>query len=115
VSLWKDFRAGLIGRRALLRGMMALGGGLTMAAGAGAQTAPGSAPAGAGSGRMTGGKLTVRWLGSGVVELATPDYKQIAYLDAWVWRNTGWSRFGIQKPPEYATKDGFVRLRPADP
>jgi hypothetical protein len=34
-------------------------------------------------------------LGGGVVELATPDYKQIAYADAWIWDNTGWDRFGL--------------------
>jgi len=104
-SLGEDFGAGRIGRRALLRSMLVLGGGLAMAAcGALAQIAPGRA-----SGRMTGGKVSVRWLGGGVVELATPDYKQIAYLDAWVWNNAGWSRFGVSKPPEYASKDGFVQ------
>ncbi|HUI99885.1 MAG TPA: MBL fold metallo-hydrolase [Usitatibacter sp.] len=59
--------------------------------------------------RMTGGRIVVRWLGGGVVELATPDYKQIAYVDAWIWDNAGWSRFSVPKPPEYATKEGFVR------
>jgi L-ascorbate metabolism protein UlaG (beta-lactamase superfamily) len=106
-SLWEDFRAGRIGRRALLRGLMALGGGLTTmaATAAAAQTAPGPAA----SGRLTGGKLSLRWLGGGVVEIATPDYKQIAYHDAWVWNNAGWSRFSVPKPPEYASKDGFVQ------
>jgi hypothetical protein len=57
-SVWEDFRAGRIGRRALLRGMMALGGGLTMsAAGAAAQTPSSSAQTGAPSGRMTGFSL----------------------------------------------------------
>src|SRR5206468_10336208 len=89
----------------LLRSMLVLGGGLAMAGcGALAQIAPGSA-----SGRMTGGKVSVRWLGGGVAELATPDYKQIAYLDAWVWNNAGWTRFGVSKPPEYASQDGFVQ------
>ncbi|MDE2565619.1 MAG: MBL fold metallo-hydrolase [Burkholderiales bacterium] len=50
----------------------------------------------------------MRWLGGGVVEIATPDYKQIAYGDAWIWNNAGWSRFGIAKPPEYASKEGFA-------
>jgi hypothetical protein len=54
-------------------------------------------------------RVSVRWLGGGVVELATPDYKQIAYGDAWIWNNAGRSRFSIEKPPEYATKEGFVR------
>jgi len=51
----------------------------------------------------------VRWLGGGVVELATPDYKQMAYIDAWIWNNAGWTRFNVPKPPEYASKDGFVQ------
>ncbi|HEX7217431.1 MAG TPA: MBL fold metallo-hydrolase, partial [Methylomirabilota bacterium] len=51
----------------------------------------------------------VRWLGGGVVELATPDYKQMAYIDAWIWNNAGWTRFNVPKPPEYAAKDGFVQ------
>ena len=92
-----------VARRVLLRGMLALGGGLVFGAcGTMAQTAPGG-------GRPSGGKVSVRWLGGGVMELATPDYKQIAYDDAWIWNNAGWSRFGIPKPPEYATKEGFVR------
>ncbi len=94
-----------VGRRQLLQGMVALGGGLALsgcrAMGIGQRSA--SAP------RMTGGKMSVRWLGGGVMELATPDYKQIAYLDAWVWNNAGWERFGVQKPPEYASRDGFVQ------
>ena len=100
-----DFPAGQIGRRDVLRGIMALGGGLAISGCAMMR----SASEGAGSGRMTGGKMSVRWLGGGVAELATPDYKQIAYLDAWVWNNAGWSRFNVQKPPEYASKDGFVQ------
>ena len=102
-GLGQELRAGDIGRRALLRGMLALGGGLMMGACA---TAPGG---GAGGSRLTGGKVSVRWLGGGVVELATPDYKQIAYGDAWVWNNAGWTRFSVPKPPEYATKEGFFQ------
>lgn len=59
-----------------------------------------------------GGKsveLKVRWLGGGVVEIATPDYKQIAYCDAWIWNNSGWDRFSVAKPPEYASKEGLVQ------
>jgi L-ascorbate metabolism protein UlaG (beta-lactamase superfamily) len=85
-----------VGRRTVLRGALALGG--TLALGACATE------------MQKGGKeISVRWLGGGVVELATPDYKQIAYGDAWIWHNAGWSRFSVPKPPEYATKDGFVR------
>ena len=94
-----------MGRRQLLQGMLALGGGLAI----GGCVRAGSAPGGAGAARMTGGKVSVRWLGGGVLEFATPDYKQIAYLDAWVWNTAGWSRFGVTKPPEYASRDGFVQ------
>src|SRR3954465_13194545 len=93
-----------IDRRALLRGMLALGGSLMVGGcSAASQTAPG------GASRLTGGKISVRWLGGGVMELATPDYKQIAYADAWVWNNAGWIRFSVPKPPEYATKEGFAQ------
>jgi L-ascorbate metabolism protein UlaG (beta-lactamase superfamily) len=95
-----------IGRRELLQGMVALGSGLALggcrAAGFGRSEAA-AAP------RMTGGNISVRWLGGGVMELATPDYKQMAYLDAWIWNNTGWDRFGVKKPAEYASKDGWVQ------
>jgi L-ascorbate metabolism protein UlaG (beta-lactamase superfamily) len=92
------------GRRAVLRGMLALGGGLALGACSGMPMGMGATAA-----RPTGGRFSVRWLGGGVVELATPDYKQIAYGDAWIWNNAGWSRFSVPKPPEYATKEGFVR------
>lgn len=95
-----------IGRRDVLRAMIALGGGLALGGCGMVSRMP---PGGAASARMTGGKMSVRWLGGGVTELATPDYKQIAYGDAWVWNNTGWERFSIQKPPEYATKEGFAQ------
>ena len=88
-------------RRSLLRGMLAAGGALAFG---------GCATGGStGSTRLTGGRISVRWLGGGVVELATPDYKQIAYSDAWIWHNAGWTQFSRQKPPEYATKEGFVQ------
>src|SRR5688572_26347713 len=102
-----DSPKGRIGRRELLHGMVALGGGLVL--GGCRATGFGSSGSAAAAPRMTGGKMSVRWLGGGVMELATPDYKQIAYLDAWVWDNTGWDRFGVAKPPEYATRDGFVQ------
>ena len=93
------------GRRRVLRGMLGVGGALAL----GACGTPTQIGAVAGSARLTGGRVSVRWLGGGVVELATPDYKQIAYGDAWVWNNAGWSRFAVAKPPEYATKEGFSR------
>jgi len=92
-------------RRAVLRGILALGGALALG---GCAMSPQMGASG-GSARLTGGRISVRWLGGGVVELATPDYKQIAYSDAWIWNNTGWTRFSVPKPPEYATKAGFVQ------
>jgi L-ascorbate metabolism protein UlaG (beta-lactamase superfamily) len=94
-----------LGRRTVLRSMLALGGALALGKFA---TAAQTGVSG-GSARLTGGRISVRWLGGGVAELATPDYKQIAYCDAWIWNNTGWSRFSVEKPPEYATKAGFVQ------
>jgi L-ascorbate metabolism protein UlaG (beta-lactamase superfamily) len=95
-----------ISRRSVLQGMLALGGAYALGG-----CATGSQP-GAGTGgseRLAGGRFLARWLGGGVVELATPDYKQIAYGDAWIWNNAGWTRFNVQKPAEYATKEGFAK------
>lgn len=83
-------------RRSLLQGMALLGGLALCPRMAGAQA-------------TKAGTITARWLGGGVVELATPDYKQMAYIDAWIWNNAGWTRFNVPKPPEYASKDGFVQ------
>jgi len=93
-----NVRAGLMDRRSLLQGMALLGG-LTLC----------PRIAGAQAGGAKAGTIMVRWLGGGVVELATPDYKQMAYIDAWIWNNAGWTRFNVPKPPEYASKDGFVQ------
>jgi len=101
----KDFEMPNRGRRMVLRSTLALGGALALGA-CGAAMQMGGATQGT---RPTGGRFSARWLGGGVVELATPDYKQIAYADAWVWNNAGWSRFSIAKPLEYATKEGFVQ------
>jgi len=94
-------------RRTILHGMLAAGGALALGACATGTSTLG--PGTGGSARLTGGRVSVRWLGGGVVELATPDYKQIAYGDAWFWSNAGWSRFSVPKPPEYATSDGFAK------
>jgi L-ascorbate metabolism protein UlaG (beta-lactamase superfamily) len=93
-----DIRAGLMDRRSLLQGMALLGG-LTLC----------PRIAGAQAGAAKAGTIMVRWLGGGVVELATPDYKQMAYIAAWIWNNAGWTRFNVPNPPEYASKDGFVQ------
>ncbi len=95
-----------IGRRSVLRGMLALGGALAVG---GCSTAMQPAAGTGGSARLAGGRFSCRWLGGGIVELATPDYKQIAYGDAWFWNNAGWTRFNVPKPPEYATKEGFAK------
>jgi L-ascorbate metabolism protein UlaG (beta-lactamase superfamily) len=53
----------------------------------------------------TGGgtaQLKMRWYGGGVYELATPDDKTIVLVDAWIWSNTGFTAFKIDKPPEFA-------------
>ncbi|HLX31107.1 MAG TPA: MBL fold metallo-hydrolase [Casimicrobiaceae bacterium] len=92
-----------LGRRAFVHDMLMLGGGLVLG---GCTAMPATAPD---ASRPSGGRVAVRWLGGGVTEIATSDYKQIAYDDAWIWNNTGWDRFGIRKPPEYASKEGFVR------
>ena len=66
------------------------------AAGAPAMAAPGS------------GKLRMRWFGGGVYELATLDDRAIVLVDAWIWNNTGWSAFGIEKPPELQSATAFA-------
>lgn len=89
-------RRALLGHGGALLGMAAVGLPLGSALAAG-EAERGRAP------------LLVRWLGGGVVEIATPDHKQIAYVDAWIWNNSGWDRFGVAKPPEYASRAGFVQ------
>ena len=102
-------RAKVVTRREVLQGMLALGGSLALA-GCGAMGGSSSLATGTGGNtRLSGGRVSVRWLGGGVVEMATPDYKQIAYGDAWFWRNAGWTRFNVAKPPEYASKEGFAQ------
>jgi L-ascorbate metabolism protein UlaG (beta-lactamase superfamily) len=96
----------LPGRRRVLHGALALGGAFALGAcGTPSPVGPGTG----GSARLTGGRVSVRWLGGGVVELATPDYKQIAYGDAWFWSNAGWTRFNVQKAPEYASREAFAQ------
>jgi len=103
------------GRRKILQGMASLGGALSL----GGCAMGGSSPLGAGTGgsaRLSGGRVSVRWLGGGVVEVATPDNKQMAYGDAWFWNNAGWSRFNVPKAPEYASKEAFAQyVRGKDP
>jgi L-ascorbate metabolism protein UlaG (beta-lactamase superfamily) len=52
--------------------------------------------------------LRVRWYGGGVYELATPDDKAIVVVDAWIWNNSGFTAFGIPKPPELSSAAAFA-------
>jgi L-ascorbate metabolism protein UlaG (beta-lactamase superfamily) len=56
----------------------------------------------------TPGPLKVRWLGGGVSELATLDDKQIVLVDAWIWNNTGYTAFGLSKPPELSSAAAYA-------
>lgn len=53
-------------------------------------------------------ELKIRWYGGGVYELATPDDATIVLVDAWIWNNTGFTRFGIPKPPELASAAAYA-------
>lgn len=101
-------KAKIVSRREALQGVLALGGALAL----GSCAMGGGSPLGAGTGgsaRLSGGRVSVKWLGGGIVELATPDYKQIAFGDAWFWSNAGWSRFNVPKPAEYSSKEAFAQ------
>jgi L-ascorbate metabolism protein UlaG (beta-lactamase superfamily) len=52
--------------------------------------------------------LKIRWYGGGVYELATPDDKTIVLVDAWIWNNTGFKAFNIDKPAELATAAAYA-------
>ena len=76
--------------------------------------------AAAGVATATGGDATVaqnrpaveirlRWFGGGVYELSTADDKSIVLVDAWIWNNTGWTAFGLQKPPELSSAAAYVQ------
>jgi L-ascorbate metabolism protein UlaG (beta-lactamase superfamily) len=59
----------------------------------------------------TGGgtaQLKIRWYGGGVYELATPDDKNIVLVDAWIWSNTGFTAFKIDKPAEFASAAAYA-------
>ncbi len=58
----------------------------------------------------------MRWCGAGIVELSTPDYGEMCYVDASFWSNNGWAAFGVDKPPEYSSLEGLVgHVRDKDP
>src|SRR5439155_1195853 len=59
-------------------------------------------------GGMAQRRAIARWCGAGIVELATPDFRDMVYVDTWFWSNRGWSAFGIEKPPEYTSPEGLA-------
>jgi len=60
--------------------------------------------------------LAMRWYGGGVYELASPDHKQIALVDAWIWNNTGFTAFNIEKPAELSSASAYAaHLRARNP
>jgi L-ascorbate metabolism protein UlaG (beta-lactamase superfamily) len=91
-------------RRAALGGMLAMGSALALGG-----CASGASLGTGGSERLSGGRVSIRWLGGGIVELATPDHKQMAYGDAWFWNNAGWTRFNVTKPAEYTSAAAFAQ------
>lgn len=52
--------------------------------------------------------LKMRWYGGGVYELATPDDKSIVLVDAWIWNNTGFKAFNIDKPAELSSAAAYA-------
>lgn len=74
--------------------------------GASAATGAATTVAQAGGGRTV--QLKVRWYGGGVYELAPPDDKQIVLVDAWIWNNTGFNAFGMQKPAELSSPAAYA-------
>jgi L-ascorbate metabolism protein UlaG (beta-lactamase superfamily) len=52
--------------------------------------------------------LKIRWYGGGVYELATPDDKNIVLVDAWIWNNTGFKAFNIDKPAELSSPAAYA-------
>jgi len=93
-----------IGRRSLLKTASVAAGGLAVGATLTSNAAAGPARAPVAG----GGTLNVRWIGGGVVELATPDNKQLAYVDAWVWNNGGYTVLKVERPAEFASPDAFA-------
>jgi len=96
-------------RRGFIRSALSIGATLCLGACASGASTSSEQRASTRMKNTSGRGVLVRWLGGGVVEIATPDYKQIAFLDAWIWTNKGYSRFSNPKPPEYASKEAFIR------
>jgi L-ascorbate metabolism protein UlaG (beta-lactamase superfamily) len=89
-----------------------------VSAAAGAAQAVGAGGTVAASATTTGGTvaapsgpvvpLKMRWYGGGVYELAPPDDHVIVLVDAWIWNNTGFKAFGIDKPPELSSAAAYT-------
>ncbi len=92
-----------IGRRSALKTTASIAAGGLAFGSALSTTAAAAAPGAAGA-----GTLNVRWIGGGVVEVATPDNKQLAYVDAWVWNNAAYSVLKVDRPAEFASPDAFA-------
>src|ERR1700688_2034526 len=55
-----------------------------------------------------GAVLKMRWYGGDVYERATPDDKTIVLVDAWIWNNTGFKAFNIDKPAELSSAAAYA-------
>ena len=77
---------------------------VSAAAGAAGSVSPGSVVAASGPTVP----LKFRWYGGGVYELATPDDKNIVLVDAWIWNNTGFKAFNIDKPAELSSAAAYA-------
>ncbi|HYW90816.1 MAG TPA: MBL fold metallo-hydrolase [Chloroflexota bacterium] len=92
-----------LGRRTLLKTASVAAGGLMLTGNVAL-----AAPAAASSARRGSGTLSVRWIGGGVVEVATPDNKQVAFIDAWVWNNAAYTVQKVERPVEFSSADAFA-------
>jgi L-ascorbate metabolism protein UlaG (beta-lactamase superfamily) len=93
-----------IGRRSVLKAASAAAGGLAL----GSALSGTASAAPVRTARAAGGTLIVRWIGGGVVEMATPDNKLLTYVDAWVWNNAGYTVLKVDRPAEFASPDAFA-------
>ncbi len=77
---------------------------VSAAAGAAGSVSPGSVVAASGPTVP----LKIRWYGGGVYELAPPDDKITVLVDAWIWNNTGFKAFNIDKPAELSSAAAYA-------
>jgi L-ascorbate metabolism protein UlaG (beta-lactamase superfamily) len=93
-----------LGRRSLLKTATVAAGGLAL----GGTLATPTLAAPTRVAAVGSAALNVRWIGGGVAELATPDNKQIAYVDAWVWNNAAYTVLKVDRPPEFGSPAAFA-------